>query len=83
MGGRIEFKLRAPSSSSVSHLIIRAPPVRAVSGRDPVRRIEAILAVRSEAGGPSDRGEEEGTRRGKKGQPYLTFLLEVGGKRGI
>ena len=44
------------------------------------KRVEAILAVRVEAGGPSDIGEDKGTNRGKKAQPYLTFLLDEGGK---
>ena len=79
------FKLRAPSSSRASHLRRRCCPVFAVSGRMPVRRIEAILAVISEAGGPlvvAEEGEFE-IRRGSRGQPYLSLLLEAGGKRGI
>ena len=80
-----EFRLRAPSSSRVSHLRRRFCPVLAVSGRMPVRRIEAILAVISEAGGPlvvAEEGELE-IKRGSSGQPYLSLLLEAGGNRGI
>ena len=50
-----------------------------------MRRIEAILAVSSEAGGPlevAEEGELE-IKRGSNGQPYLSRLLEAGGNRGI
>ena len=80
-----ESRLLAPSSSRASHLRRRFCPVLAVSGRMPVRRIEAILAVISEAGGPlvvAEEGELE-IKRGSSGQPYLSLLLEAGGNRGI